>query len=223
VPLHVSVKEGPSWGGLRPYDPEGGGLDSGFPHLNHLTDGLGVGLFVLAAPPSRGKTTLAWQLCCQAADRNKVPALFVSYEQSADELRARALARLGRLSYRHVLRARFRSGDPVEWGPVLKALENYARISPFLTVAEAGPTTTVDVIAALVREKMAAHRATTALLAVDYLQVIPPSEAEAADDLAQGQGRPACRRRTAPATGRGRWRASRSRAASSTAPTWRPC
>jgi DNA polymerase-1 len=24
VPLHVSVKEGPSWGGLRPYDPEGG-------------------------------------------------------------------------------------------------------------------------------------------------------------------------------------------------------
>jgi replicative DNA helicase len=58
------------------------GLDSGFEHLNHLCNGLGLELFVLVAPPGEGKTTLCWQVCCQAAGKNQVPVVVVSLEQS---------------------------------------------------------------------------------------------------------------------------------------------
>ena len=68
------------------------GLNSGFPHLNNLCNGLDTGLSILAAPPGRGKTTLLWQVGCQAAEINRVPVLFVSMEQSKRELRAKAFA-----------------------------------------------------------------------------------------------------------------------------------
>ena len=48
------------------------GLDSGFEHYNQLCNGLDTGLTVLAAPPGRGKTSLLWQIACQAAQLNRV-------------------------------------------------------------------------------------------------------------------------------------------------------
>jgi hypothetical protein len=73
------------------------GLDSGFTILNQICNGLDTGLITVAAPPAEGKTTLVWQMCQQAAQRNNVPVLFVSLEQSKKELRAKALARLSRI------------------------------------------------------------------------------------------------------------------------------
>src|SRR5262249_5360926 len=92
------------------------GLDSGFQHLNYLCNGLDTGLFVLAAKPGEGKTTLVWQMCCQAAAINQVPVIFVSMEQSKWELRAKALARLAKVQYRHLLRGKLQAGDPDNLG-----------------------------------------------------------------------------------------------------------
>jgi replicative DNA helicase len=155
------------------------GLDSGFDHLNYLCNGLDVGLFVLAAPPGEGKTTLVWQVCCQAAQRNAAPVIFVSYEQSEQELRDKALARLGGLEYRHVRRGRLRSGDPEQWGRLLGALDEYAGFAPQLTIVEGGPDTTVEAVREVASAKMARLRADRCLIAIDYLQIIPLAEADA--------------------------------------------
>jgi replicative DNA helicase len=156
------------------------GLDSGFDHLNNLCNGLPAGLFVVTAPPAEGKTTWAWQVCCQAAQLGQVPALFVSYEQSADELRAKALARLGSLEYRQVLRGRLSFDNPTHRDQLLAAVQAYAQFSLHLTVVEADASTTVDALRELVGAKMARAEVARALLVIDYLQIIPASDAEAA-------------------------------------------
>jgi replicative DNA helicase len=155
------------------------GLDSGFEHLNNLCNGLDTGLFVVAARPGEGKTTLVWQMCGQAAARNSVPVLFISFEQSKRELRAKALARLGGLPYRHVLRGRLRAGDPDEWAALLGALDAYAAVAPRLTVVEADDGTTVEVIRELVADQVARAGAARCLVAIDYLQAIPLAETDA--------------------------------------------
>jgi replicative DNA helicase len=151
------------------------GLDSGFPHVNHLCNGLDAGLFVVAARPGEGKTTLVWQVCCQAAGLNQTPVIFVSYEQSKKELRAKALARLAKLPYRHVLRGKLKAGDAEVWARVLQALDEYALIAQHLTVVEADEFTTTEAIRELAAAKMALAGAGRCLVAVDYLQVVPPS------------------------------------------------
>lgn len=156
------------------------GLDSGFHHLNHLCNGLDIGLFVLAGPPSIGKTTLVWQICCQAASLNQVPVLFISYQQSREELFVKALSRLSGLLYRDFICGRLRSDDQESWSKVLDAATRYADFSPYLTIVEADNGFTIDLIRRLVDAKKRQLQADRALVAVDYLQIIPltPEEAQ---------------------------------------------
>src|SRR5262249_29371990 len=145
------------------------GLDSGFKHLNHLCNGLTAELFILAAPPAAGKTTLCWQICCEVTARNQVPVLVVSLEQSKEELRAKTLARLSGLNYRHIRRGRLRADDPAEWGRLLAAVKEYAKeVAPYLTVVEGDASTTVAVIRAAAAAKMRQAGADRCLVMVDY-------------------------------------------------------
>jgi replicative DNA helicase len=149
------------------------GINSGFAHVNHICNGLDVGLFIVAAPPGEGKTTLVWQMCCQAAKEDRVPVVFISYEQSKRELRAKALARLSGLPYRHILRGRLEAGDAASKSELFKGLSCYAQIAPYLRIVEADQTTTVEVIGRLASAAMAQFQSDRCLVAVDYLQVVP--------------------------------------------------
>jgi replicative DNA helicase len=145
--------------------------DTGY--LNSLCNGLDTGLGILAAPPGAGKTTLLWQIACQAAEINEVPVIFVSLEQSKRELRAKALARLSKLQYRHILRGRLRSDDPQDLQKLLEAGTKYAQFSHNLTIVEGDDTTNVDRIYDIAATKMAKAGAPRCLIVVDYLQVLP--------------------------------------------------
>lgn len=149
------------------------GLDSGFQHLNHLCNGLDTGLFVIAAPPGEGKTTLAWQIACQVAGHENVPVIFVSYEQSKGELRAKALARLSQVDYRHILRGRLQADDTCNWPRVLDAALQYGRFAHRITVVEGDEHTTIDAIRSLALAQRSRASATRCLIVVDYLQIIP--------------------------------------------------
>jgi replicative DNA helicase len=148
------------------------GLDSGFQHVNNLCNGLDTGLFIVAARPGEGKTTWAWQVACQVAEKEQVPVLFFSFEQSKGELRAKVLSRLSSVQYRHILRGRLRTDDE-NWPKVLEAAARYARFGRHITIVEGDETMTLDVIRNLTLQTKAAANADRCLLVVDYLQIIP--------------------------------------------------
>lgn len=69
------------------------GLETGFYDLDRMTDGLQYGEFsVLAARPSKGKTSLACNLVDFICLRKKVPTLFITLEMSGTALSRRMLS-----------------------------------------------------------------------------------------------------------------------------------
>ena len=147
------------------------GMDCGFSHLNEVLNGLPDGVIILAGAPSCGKTTLAKQIADTVAEVEKVPVLFYSFEQSAEELRIKSLARLSSVDSRRIWKGR--AGD-TEWVEVEKAAEDYRQgPGPYLTVIEAGRKDTVEAIraAALMTQRKAGGK--RVLLVLDYLQIIP--------------------------------------------------
>ncbi len=147
------------------------GLDCGFRHLNEVLNGLPDGVIILAGAPSCGKTTLAKQIADTVAEVEEVPVLFYSFEQSAEELRIKSLARLASVDSRRIWKGR--AGD-TEWVEVEKAAEDYRQgPGPYLTVIEAGRKDTVEAIraAAIMAQRKAGGK--RVLLVLDYLQIIP--------------------------------------------------
>jgi replicative DNA helicase len=149
------------------------GLDSGFTRLNQVCNGLETGLFVIAARPSLGKTTFAWQVSQLVAWLNKVPVIFVSMEQSQLELRAKALARLGKLNSKHISRGGFRSSNPEDLVKLRQAGERYFEMAHLITIIEGDATTTIDYIAQVAAAKIAIAETDRCLVVVDYLQILP--------------------------------------------------
>ena len=147
------------------------GLDCGFRHLNEVLNGLPDGVIILSGAPSCGKTTLAKQIADTVAEVEKVPVLFYSFEQSAEELRVKSLARLSMVDSRHIWKGR---SVPAEWAEVEKAAEDYLQgPGPYLTIIEGDRKDTVEAIraAALIAKRKAGDK--RVLLVLDYLQIIP--------------------------------------------------
>lgn len=149
------------------------GLDTGFMHLNRVINGLTPGLIVLGAMPSTGKTTFAKQVADQVVERNADAAcLFVSLEQSKEELRVKTLSRLSGVENRDMQRGRLdTTGEG--WSKVVEAKDTFAGFAGRMQVLEGDRLTTVDKIrlAALqLRQKTQAGRL---LIVVDYLQILP--------------------------------------------------
>lgn len=148
------------------------GLDCGFNHLNEVLNGLTQGLFIFAGAPSCGKTTLLKQVADQVAEKNRVPVLFFSYEQSAEELRIKSLSRLSGVNSRAIWKGKAVQ-EEVAWSKVEEAAEAYC-CGPgrYLKVIEAGREDTVDRIRAIAL--MEKHKAKAApAIVIDYLQLIP--------------------------------------------------
>jgi len=153
------------------------GLDTGFPHLNNVANGLTEGLFVLGAAPSTGKTTWAKQLADQVIGCNpKAVCLFVSLEQSREELRVKTLSRLSSIENRDILRGRIDITTPA-WAKVKKASADYqAQTAGRFFVMEGDKTTTPDRIRLAALQVKRATQAEGLLIVVDYLQIIPTTE-----------------------------------------------
>jgi len=151
------------------------GLDTGFDHLNRVINGLTAGLIVLGASPSTGKTTLAKQIADTVLEKHRDAAcLFVSLEQSKEELRVKTLSRLSGVENRDIQRGRLDTKTfESAWTKVVKAKDAFAQWAGRLQVLEGDRMTTVDRIrlAALqLRQKTQADRL---FVVVDYLQIIP--------------------------------------------------
>jgi len=153
------------------------GLDTGFTHLNNLANGLPEGLFVVGAAPSVGKTTWAKQVADQIIEKNpKAVCLFVSLEQSREELRVKTLSRLSGIENRDILRGRLDPKSP-GWERVKTASDKFLNSTAGrYFILEGDKTTTPELIRLAGLQVRRATNAEALLIVVDYLQIVPTVE-----------------------------------------------
>lgn len=153
------------------------GLDTGFQYLNNVANGLMPNLFVLGASPSTGKTTFVKQLADQVVEANPDAAcLFVSLEQSREELRVKTLSRLSGVENRDILRGRL-DRALTGWKAVKEAALGYhGAVAGRFFILEGDKTTTPDRIRLAALQVKRATQAARLLVVVDYLQIVPTEE-----------------------------------------------
>lgn len=147
-------------------------------------------LYVLGAVSSLGKTTLAVQIADNIA-RSGRSTLFVTIEQSAQEIVAKSLSRIisecGRDCSTTDLtskRRRFEDWGEAEYSRLIKACESYTNdIAPHLRILEGTEQPNVDSIKA-VAEFMGRHDGQPPVIFIDYLQLLAPKSERDTDKRA---------------------------------------
>jgi len=139
------------------------GIPTGFSRLDDLLNGLEPGLLVLAGQPGMGKTTLANLIAANVAAQG-TPVLYVTYENSRENLILKHLCRMAGISETDARRGK---ADPVVLGVMAQA---FGARAGCLYYVEASAETTVEGIGALGLQVKRRHLAEQVLVVVDYLQ-----------------------------------------------------
>lgn len=147
-----------------------------FPTLNDLLGGglHGGKLYVLAAPPGGGKTTLATQIADHAA-ANRIPVCYVALEMGRGQLFDYALARHIGMNSSKVEARNYRHSEPDRERLAAAALDYLDTVAPWLSVIEGDWETTAGLLKAWVVQARARYGITATapvLLCVDYLQLL---------------------------------------------------
>jgi len=149
-------------------------LKTGFDMLDGIIRGLTPGLFVIAAPPSAGKTTFVNQLADQVAELNAVPVLFFSYEQSAFDLWVKSMARLAKVaneSIRGILSLNVKERAAVA-RKIAEVHSQYRYFAKRIKVIESDRRQTAERIR-LEAQREKAKTGKPPVLIIDYLQIVP--------------------------------------------------
>ena len=147
-----------------------------FPTLNDLLGGglHGGKLYVLAAPPGGGKTTLATQIADHAA-ANRIPVCYVALEMGRGQLFDYALARHIGMNSSKVEARNYRHSEPDRERLAAAALDYLDTVAPWLSVIEGDWETTAGLLKAWVVQARARYGITATapvLICVDYLQLL---------------------------------------------------
>ena len=164
--LHPAVK---FMEAMHKKDPSALGLPTGFIHLDNLITGLRPGeLFVLAARPSIGKTTLAMNIARNVAIRANASVGFFSLEMGAEQVVMRLLCSEARISIKDIRDGNLSAAD---WGQKvmgacdkLKDANIYIDDTPQISSLE---------LRQKARRMKLEHN--IQLIIIDYLQLMRPS------------------------------------------------
>ena len=169
-------------------------IPTGFARLDRMIGGgLMRGLYVLGATSSFGKTTLSLQVADTIAAAGH-PVLFVTIEQSAQEIVAKSISRLshdnhnshgGGLAAQEITTSTARKAwGPAKWEELATATNTYTEaIAPNLRILEGVSRPRVaDVRAAA--ETMTAQYGTQPVIVLDYLQLLAPKSDRDSDKQA---------------------------------------
>jgi replicative DNA helicase len=148
------------------------GVRSGLGQLDEILGGFQAGLTILSGGPGTGKTTFALQVAADVSAAG-VPVLFVTFENSPENLTEKGVCTAGRLNSRDVRRGRV----PLE--DVQAAAKRWAAKAGRLAIVEGRPDLSRGQIRAKARRLMNRFDAERCLIVVDYLQLY----AKAAEDL----------------------------------------
>jgi replicative DNA helicase len=147
-----------------------------FPTLNDLLGGglHGGKLYVMAAPPGGGKTTLATQIADHAAAAG-IPTCYVALEMGRPQLFDYALSRHIGMNSAKVEARNYRHSEPERERLAAAALDYLDTVAPWLSVIEGDWGTTAAALNAWVVQARARYGITATapvLICVDYLQLL---------------------------------------------------
>ncbi len=149
------------------------GVRSGLNHLDETLNGLQRGqLYMLAAMPGSGKTTLALQWTATVAQAG-YPALFISLENDAADLARKTACRLGKVSYSAALKGKV---DPTTWRDAVGSLKD---LHGNLFIAT--PRTVIPELGEMIQDVQKRAGQAPALVVIDYLQALVKRSARGAD------------------------------------------
>jgi len=138
------------------------GVRTGIDHLDETINGLEPGkLYILAAMPGAGKTTLALQMAATVAQYG-YPALYVSLENDALDLARKTVCRFGEISYAQALKGKV---APSVWHD---GVADLSKLNGRLFLST--PRATMPELAALIEQVTAQAGQPPALVVIDYLQ-----------------------------------------------------
>ncbi len=138
------------------------GVRTGLNHLDETLNGLEPGkLYMLAAMPGTGKTTLALQWAATVAQAGST-ALYLSLENDSVDLARKLACRLGQVSYSASLKGKLSRQDWAEAVQSLTKLQGRLYLST--------PRATMPDLSSLVDGFKERTGAAPALIVVDYLQ-----------------------------------------------------
>ena len=155
------------------------GHKTGFPRLDRILGGLDKGrLTVLLAAPGAGKTTLSNQLAAHVA-ANGAPVLYVTFENSREDLIAKQIARLAGKSAGDVRRGAI---DPAALTQAIATFQAGAGQRLYYIAGDAN--TTIDTLTAALEQLTRNHPGSYPVLVVDFLQRL----ATTSNPAARGSG-----------------------------------
>jgi len=160
------------------YNRGGGiaGMSTGLTELDELINGLKPGLYVLAARPKMGKTTLALNVAEYVALILRKPAAIFSFEMQPEELGDRMISSQGDVDGHRVRRGEL---DDCDWANVTRAVKKLRGAPLYMTRPRSAR---VEHVVAQARRQHA--RTPLGLIVIDYLQLMTTS----GDNRAQGLG-----------------------------------
>lgn len=153
------------------------GVSTGLSELDELIGGLSPGrLYLLAARPKMGKTTLAQNVAETIALGTKQAVAVFSFEMQPEELGDRMLASIGDVEAERIRRGEL---DEVDWSNVSRAMSRLREAPIYVSRPRSAR---VEHVVAQTRRQHA--RTPLGLVVIDYLQLMHTS----GDNRAQGIG-----------------------------------
>ena len=140
------------------------------------------GLYMLGALPASGKTTFAWQLLNQLAEKGE-PCIYCSFEMSRAELFTKSVVRElykknPQMSERlNLTSANIRRGAMRGSRELLEQAAEFSKSATNLRVAELSNTGVMELIECL--KPLIAGEERSPIICVDYLQIIPSKGSKA--------------------------------------------
>ncbi|MDM7999303.1 MAG: DnaB-like helicase C-terminal domain-containing protein [Dehalococcoidia bacterium] len=138
------------------------GLSTGFGRLDEHLNGLNQGVYVLAAPPGYGKTSLVLQICGYVAEHT--PVVYVTFENSPTNLVLKSVCRLAHIVPGDVERGR------VDLTAFKTGADLFKVVASRLAFVEGSTRTTPAMLRGKALQAMHHHQSSRCLIAIDYLQ-----------------------------------------------------
>jgi replicative DNA helicase len=155
-----------------------GGLATGFPDLDKMTDGMHGGeMIVIAARPSMGKTSLAMNIAEHVVMHEKIPVGVFSLEMTAESLVLRTLCSNARVNLRNIREGFMSEAD----FPKLTSSAGRLANAPLFIDDTPG----LSILQLRARARRMAQQHGIKLFVVDYLQLLHSTSRRAQDNRQQ--------------------------------------